>query len=197
MTRTSFFLAGLALFFSQFIHAQSSEDIVEVYVEQNGRRQLLNNRTVKIKKRPFTLVFVFKQPEKYAGIYMNTSYTTDYFKLYPSQPIPDFLYLPQKVLSEYKFNPHNELKVDPEFFQYLGYDAKRNWFKFNTIEKENGTLTGYRKVENLNIVRENKRIRIQENTYPLFMFFTVLERTPGKFIPHREVTRFKGKIKFE
>jgi len=197
MTRKGLILLGLLIFLFQTLNAQAGEDIVEVYVEQDGQRQLLNNRTVKIKRKPFVLVFVFKQPDKYNGIYINTSYTTDYFKLYPSQPIPDFLYLPQKVLSEYKFNPNNELKVHPEFFQYFSYNKERNWFKFNNIEKKDGKLIGYRKVENLNIVKENKRIPIEENQYPLFLFFTVLEETPGKFIPHREVTRFKGKIKFE
>jgi len=196
MKRRIFYAVLLVIsFYAGF--SQASNDIVDVYVEQDGRRQLLNQNTVKIKRAPFTLVFVFKQPEKYHGIYINTSFTPDYFKLFPSQPIPDFLYLPQKVMSEYKFNPNNELKVHPEFFQYFDYNKERNWFKFNNIEKKDGMITGYRRVENLNIVQEGKRIKVEENRFPLFLFFTVLEKTPGKFIPHREVTRFKGKIKFE
>ncbi len=175
---------------------EKSTDIVEVYVEQDGHRYLLNNNTVKIDRKPFTLVFVFKQPDRYNGIYINTSFVSRYFKLYPSEAIPDFRYLPQKVLSEYKFNPNNEIKVHPEFFQYWGYDGKRNWFKFNKIEKKNGRLIGYRVVEHLNLADKNQILRVEDNRFPLFMFFTVLEKSEGKFTPHKEVVRFKGKIKF-
>ncbi len=188
------------LFIIQSIHltAQtSSTDIVEVYVEQYGNRYLLNNNTVKLDRAPFTLVFIFKRPEKYNGIYINTSYSQDYFKLFPSEEIPDFRYLPQKVLSEYKFNPNNELKIHPEFFQYLGYNEKRNWFKFNKIEKKDGRLIGYRKVENLNLADKNQILKVEENRFPLYLFFTVLEKTPEGFAPHKEVVRFKGKIKFK
>jgi hypothetical protein len=165
-------------------------------VEQDGKKQLLNNNTVKIKKKPFTLIFVFNQPDKYHGVFINSSFTSKYFKLYPSEEIPDFKYLPQKVLSEYKFNPNNELKIHPEFFQYLGYDKKRNWFKFNRIEKKGGKIIGYRVVENLNMADKNKTVKVKDNRFPLFLFFTVLEKTPGKYVPHKEVVRFKGKIKF-
>jgi hypothetical protein len=176
--------------------AQKSTDIVEVYVEQDGHRQLLNNNTVKIRRAPFTLIFIFKQPAKYNGIYINTSYTPDYFNLYPSQEIPDFRYLPQKVMSEYKFNPNNELKIHSEFFQYFGYNPKRNWFKFNKIEKKGGYIIGYRKVENLDLAEEHRRIPVTQNRFPLYLFFTVLEKNPSGFVKHREVIRFKGKIKF-
>ncbi|NPA43314.1 MAG: hypothetical protein GXO27_04730 [Chlorobi bacterium] len=197
MKRTAFFVFWWLVL---LVPAGAQDDgtrILEVYVMQDGRRYLLNNRTVEIRRKPFTLVFVFKQPDKYSGVYVNTSYTPTYFKLYPSQPIPDFLYLPQKVLSEYKFNPRNELKVHPEFFQYFGYNKERNWFKFNKIDFKDGFLIGYRKVENLYIVEENRTVPVEENKFPLYMFFVILEKTPGKFIPHREVVRFKGKIKFK
>ncbi len=193
------FFVGWILGFQVSVSQVISADVVEVYVEQDGKKQLLNNNTVKINRKPFTLIFVFKQPEKYNGIYINTSFTSDYFKLAPSEQIPDFRWLPQKVFSEYKFNPNNELKVHSEFFQYWGYDKKRNWFKFNKIEKKHGKLIGYRKVENLDLVEKHRKIQVRDNHFPLFMFFTILEKNPGGnvFNRYREVIRFKGKIKFK
>lgn len=190
-------LAGIFIFFfSLGIWAQ--EFPVKVYVEQNGKRYLLNNRTVKIDNRPFTLVFEFDNIEETKGIYINTSMIPQpYYMLFPSQSIPDLKYLPQKVFSEYKYNPDNELKVHPEFFQYFGYNPKRNWYKFNRIEKKGKKLIGYRKVEQLDIVEKRRKVKVRQFKRPLYLFFTVLEENPGSFHKRQEKFRFKGKIKFK
>ncbi len=176
-----------------YLHAQA----VKVYVEQNGKRQLLNNNTVKIDNRPFTLVFEFEDINKTKGIYINTSVSPQpYFMLFPSQEIPDLKYLPQKVFSEYKYNPNNELKVHSEFFQYFGYNPKLNWYKFNRIEKKGKKLIGYRVVKQLDIVERRRKIPVRKFKRPLYFFFTVLEKDPSSFNKRKEVLRFKGKIKF-
>ena len=179
----------------QLLQAQTGSP-VKVYVEQNGRRYLLNNSTVTLERAPFTLIVEFDQPDRYNGIYINTSYKRDYFNLFPSQPIPDFRYLPQKVLSEYKFNPNKELKIHREYFQYLGFNPKRNWFKFDRIEKKDGKVIGYRSVRNLDLVQQDKRIPVSRNHKDIYLFFTVLKKDPASLYGHREITRFKAKLKF-
>ncbi len=180
----------------QLLQAQAGSP-VKVYVEQNGRRYLLNNSTVTLERAPFTLIVEFDQPDRYNGIYINTSYKRDYFNLFPSQPIPDFRYLPQKVLSEYKFNPNKELKIHREYFQYLGFNPKRNWFKFDRIEKKNGKVIGYRSVRNLDLVQQDKRIPVSQNRKALYLFFTVLKKDASSLFGHREIARFKAKLKFQ
>ena len=190
-------LVGIFIFFFS-LGAWAQEPPVNVYVEQNGKRYLLNNRTVKIDNQPFTLVFEFDNIEETKGIYINTSMIPQpYYMLFPSQSIPDLKYLPQKVFSEYKYNPDNELKVHPEFFQYFGYNPKRNWYKFNRIEKKGKKLIGYRKVEQLDIVEKRRKVKVRQFKRPLYLFFTVLEENPGSFHKRQEKFRFKGKIKFK
>ncbi len=188
------FLIALVLMVAWYVPAQESP--VKVYVEQDGKRYPLNNNTVTLKRKPFTLIVEFEQPEVYNGIYINTSFERQYFKLYPSERIPDFEYLPQKVLSEYKFNPNRELKVHPEYFQYLGFNPNRNWFKFNKIERKNGKVIGYRVVENLDLVKQGRRIPVSKNKKDLYLFFTVVKKDPRALDGYREIARFKGKIKF-
>ncbi len=178
------------------VYAQD-EKWVEVYVEQDGRKFLLNNQTVKLERKPFTLIFIFNKPEEVAGIYMNTSFRPEpYYMLLPSQEIPDLPYVPQKVLSEYKFNPHKELKVHSEFFQYLGYNPARNWNKFDRVEHKDGKIIAYRRVENLDLVEQRQRIPVGRNHRDLYLFFTVLHKTGNPLRPVEEWQRFKGKIKF-
>ena len=170
---------------------------VDVYVEQDGQRYLLNNNTVQLKRKPFTLIFVFNRPEEVSGIYMNTSFRPEpYYMLLPSQEIPDFPYLPQKVLSEYKFNPHKELKVHSEFFQYLGYNPRRNWNKFDKVEQKDGKIYAFRRVENLDLVEERRRIPVSANRKDLYLFFTVIHKTDDAMHPLEEWQRFKAKLKF-
>ncbi len=192
--RESLFM--LSLVFLAVFTVKAQENPVKVFVEQDGKRYSLNNHTVTLKRKPFTLIVEFDQPDQYNGIYINTSFERFYFKLFPSERIPDFEYLPQKVLSEYKFNPNRELKIHPEYFQYLGFNPNRNWFKFNKIERKNGKVIGYRIVENLDLVKQGRRIPIAQNKKELYLFFTVVKKDPRALDGLREIYRFKGKIKF-
>ncbi len=170
---------------------------VKVYIEQNGKKYLLNNQTVKLERKPFTLIFEFTKPDTVAGIYINTSLLPEpYYLLLPSQEIPEFEYLPQKVLSEYKFNPHKELKVHPEFFQYWSYNPHRNWNKFDRIEKRDGKIIAYRRIENLDFVKQSRRIPVEDNRRSLYLFFTVVKKDPRSFSGLKEWERFKAKLKF-
>jgi len=178
------------------LYAQN-QAYVKVYVEQNGHKYLLNNQTVQLDKAPFTLIFEFLRPEKVSGIYINSSFTPEpYYMLLPSQEIPEFEYLPQKVLSEYKFNPNKELKIHPEFFQYWGYNPHRNWNKFDRIEKRDGKIIAYRRVENLDLVKQSRRIPVSRNKHDIYLFFTVVTKDPRSFSGLKEWERFKAKLKF-
>ncbi len=183
------------LVFWQFsLQAQSNEPI-EIYLKQGNDSIKLNNNTVKLKKEPFTLIIVYNQPEKFNGVYINTSFLKDYYNLEPSETIKDLNYLPQKVYSEHKFNPYKELKINEEFFQYFGYNPNANWNKFDRIVKKDGKILAYRKVTNFFVVNEKRRIPIQEMKFNIFMIFEIIDQNTGKFF-NKEIYRAKAKLKF-
>jgi hypothetical protein len=186
-------LFTLLLFFS--VNGQQIKPPVEVYLKQDRDSILLNNNTVKIKPKPFTLIFVYNNPDEYNGIFVNTSFLKDYYNLDPSETIKDLNYLPQKVYSENKFNPYKELKVNPEFFQYFGYNPNANWNKFDRLIKRNGKIIAYRKVTNFYVVDEKNRIPVEEMKFNIYMIFDVIDQNTGKFY-NREINRAKAKLKF-
>jgi len=189
------FLFISILFFVISLKAQKEKAPIDVYLKQGNDSIYLNNNTVKIKKEPFTLIFVYNQPEKYSGLFVNTSFLKDYYKLEPSETIPDLNYLPQKVYSEHKFNPDKELKVNPEFFQYFGYNPHANWNKFDRLIHAGNKVIAYRKVTNFYDVNRQERIPVEEMKFPVFMVFDVINQHTGKFF-NREIYRAKAKIKF-
>jgi hypothetical protein len=175
------------------LSAQNNRPI-EVYLKQGKDSTLINNNTIKIKKMPFELVFVFHQPEQFSGVFVNTSYTKDYFKLNDSETIPDLSYLPQKVYSEHKYNPNKELKVNPEFFQYFGYNPKSYWNKFDRIIKKGNKIIAYRKVHRFNLVEEGIVTEIGQMKFPVFMIFEIIRKRNS--FSNDEVSRVNLKIKF-
>ncbi len=192
--RVLFFIFS-AIFTLNIITAQNSQAPVEIYLKQGKDSIRLNNNTVKLKKEPFTLIFVYNNPEKYNGVYVNTSFTRDYYKMDASETIKDLNYLPQKVYSEHKFNPNKELKVNPEFFQYFGYNPNANWNKFDRLIKKDGKIIAYRKVKNFYLVDEKENIPIEKMRFSIFMIFEVINQKTGHFF-NREVYRTKAKLKF-
>ena len=168
---------------------------VEIYLKQGRDSIRLYNNSVKLKKKPFTLIFVYNQPDKYNGVYVNTSFTRDYYKLEPSETIKDLNYLPQKVYSEHKFNPNKELKVNPEFFQYFGYNPNANWNKFDRLIKKDGKIIAYRKVKNFYFVEKKDNIPIEKMRFSIYMIFEIIDQQPGRFF-NKEVYRTKAKLKF-
>lgn len=168
---------------------------IDVYIKQDNDSIKLNNQIIKLKKKPFTLIFVYNQPDTYNGVYVNTSFTKDYYNLEPSETIKDLNYLPQKVYSEHKFNPKKELKVNPEFFQYFGYNPNANWNKFDRLIKKDGQIIAYRKVKNFYMVDEKENIPIEKMKFSIFMIFEVINQNTGKFF-NKEVYRAKAKLKF-
>ncbi len=168
---------------------------VEIYLKQGRDSIRLDNNTVKLKKKPFTLIFVYNQPDKFNGIYVNTSFTRDYYKLEPSETIKDLNYLPQKVYSEHKFNPNKELKVNPEFFQYFGYNPNANWNKFDRLIKKDGKIIAYRKVKNFYLVDRKENFPIEKMRFSIYMIFEVINQKTGLFF-NKEVYRTKAKLKF-
>ena len=183
----SFVLFGLSL------QAQHTRPI-EVYLKQGQDSTLVDNRTIKIKKLPFELVFVFYNPKEYSGVFVNTSYTKEYYKLDNSETIPDLSFLAQKVYSEHKYNPNKELKVNPEFFQYFGYNPKSYWNKFDKVIKDGDKIIAYRKVHRFNLVEEGYITSINEMKYPVFMIFEIIRKRNS--FSNDEVSRVKLKIKF-
>jgi len=185
-----FFIIG---FYS--MSAQNDFEPIEVYLKQGIDSIKLNNNTVKVKKEPFTLVFVYNNPETYNGVYVNTSFLKSYYNLEPSETIKDLNYLPQKVYSEHKFNPYKELKVNDEFFQYFGYNPNANWNKFDRLIKKDGKIIAYRKVTNFYIVDEKRRIPVEDMKFNIFMIFEIIDQNTGKFF-NKEIYRAKAKLKF-
>ncbi len=192
MQKLFFLLTGLLS--SLFIQGQTSAPI-DVYLKQGIDSIRLDNNTVKIKRTPFTLIFVYNQPENFNGVFVNTSFTKDYYKLAPSETIKDLNYLPQKVYSEHKFNPKKELKVNPEFFQYFGYNPSSNWNKFDKIIKKNGKVLAYRKVKNFYLVNEKENIPVEKMRFSIYMIFEVIDQHTGHFF-NKEIYRTKAKLKF-
>jgi len=182
----SFMLFGLSL--------QAQNRPIEVYLKQGQDSTLVDNRTIKIKKEPFELVFVFHNPKEFSGIFVNTSYTKDYYKLDDSEIIPDLSFLPQKVYSEHKFNPNKELKVNPEFFQYFGYNPKSYWNKFDKIIKDGDKIIAYRKVHRFNLVEEGIITEISKMKFPVFMIFEIIRKRNS--FSNDEISRVRLKIKF-
>jgi hypothetical protein len=191
MQRIVFFL--LFILFGFGLWAQNSRPI-DVYLKQGKDSTLISNNTIRIKKLPFELVFVFHQPEQFSGVFVNTSYTKDYFKLDDSEIIPDLSYLPQKVYSEHKYNPNKELKVNSEFFQYFGYNPKSYWNKFDRIIKDGDKIIAYRKVHRFNLVEEGIVTEIGQMKFPVFMIFEIIRKRNS--FSNDEVSRVNLKIKF-
>ena len=189
---------GWILWFWLALNMALAQDYVNIYIEQDGQRHLVNNRTVTLERKPFTLIFEFVKPEKVSGIYINSSFMPKpYFTLLPSQPIPDFEYVPRKVFSEYKFNPNKELKVHSEFFQYWEYNPARNWNKFDRIVRRGNHILAFRRVERLDLVEERRRVELDKNRFPLYLFFGVIVKDPNHLSGLRELERIKVKIKFK
>ncbi len=193
MQRKLYYL--LAYFISISVWSQVDQVPIEVYLKQGQDSIKLNNNTVKVKKEPFTLVIVYNNPSRYNGVYVNTSFTKDYYNLEASETIKDLNYLPQKVYSEHKFNPNKELKVNPEFFQYFGYNPNANWNKFDRLIKKDGKIIAYRKVKNFYLVDEKENIPIEKMRFNIFMIFDVINQKTGKFF-NKEIYRAKAKLKF-
>jgi hypothetical protein len=190
-----FFLLLAGLLSTTSIIAQDIAAPIDVFIKQGKDSIHLNNNTVKLKKEPFTLIIVYHVPEKYNGIYVNTSFTKDYYKLEPSETIKDLNYLPQKVYSEHKFNPNKELKVNPEFFQYFGYNPKANWNKFDRIIKTDDKVIAYRKVKNFYLVDEKENIPVEKMRFSIYMIFDIIDQHTGHFF-NKELFRTKVKLKF-
>jgi len=189
------FVSIFTLFISLTMFAQSEQAPIDVYLKQGNDSIYLNNNTIKINKEPFTLIFVYNEPDKYNGVYVNTSFLKDYYNLEPSETIKDLNYLPQKVYSEHKFNPNKELKVNPEFFQYFGYNPHANWNKFDRLIHAGNKVIAYRKVTNFYDVDRKERIPVEEMKFPVFMIFDIIDQHTGKFF-NKELYRAKAKIKF-
>jgi len=168
---------------------------IEVYLKQGNDSIRLDNNTVRVEKRPFTLIFVYNKPKQHDGIFVNTSFTKDYYKLEPSETIKDLNYLPQKVYSEHKFNPDKQLKVNPEFFQYFGYNPDSNWNKFDRLIVKGNKVIAYRKVTNFYVVNEKEKIPNENMKFSVFMIFEVINQKTGKFF-NKEVYRTKVRLKF-
>ncbi len=173
---------------------QTGKAPVDVYLKQGKDSVYINNRTIKIDRKPFTLIFVYNEPEKYPGVFVNTSLTKDYYKLSSSETIPDLHYLPQKVYSENKFNPNKELKVNNEFFQYFGYNPKANWNKFDRVIKKNGKIIAYRKVNNFTVVDDNVNFPVDKMKYTLYLTYVVIKKRNS--FANQEVYRANTKLKF-
>jgi len=184
-----------AFFWILTFKAQETPAPIEVFIKQGQDSIPIYNRTVKLQKKPFTLIIVYNQPDKYNGLYVNTSFTKDYYKLEPSETIKDLNYLPQKVYSEHKFNPKKELKVNSEFFQYFGYNPNANWNKFDRLVKKDGKIIAYRKVKNFYLVSEKENIPVEKMRFSIFMIFDVINQKTGKFF-NKEIFRAKTKLKF-
>ncbi len=169
---------------------------VDVYLKQGKDSIYLNNQTIKIKKAPFTLIFVLNNPKEFPGVFVNSSFTKDYYNLEPSEVIPDVNYLPQKVYSEHKYNPNKEIKLNPEFFQYFGYNPDALWNKFDRLIKKNGKIIAYRKVKMFTLVDEKVHIPVEKIRFSVFMIFDVIHKRKTTVF-NEEVYRAKAKIKFK
>jgi hypothetical protein len=178
----------------QPIVGQDSDVPIEVYLKQDGDSILINNKTLKIKRKPFTLIFVYNQPDQFPGVFVNTSLTKNYYKLSSSETIPDIHYLPQKVYSENKFNPKKELKVNDEFFQYFGYNPHANWNKFDRVIKKDGKIIAYRKVTNFTVVDDDVNFPIDKMKYTLYLTYVVIKKRNA--FSNQEVYRATTKLKF-
>ncbi len=185
----------IGILFTPAMLAQESQVPIAVYIKQDKDSIPLNDQTVKLKRKPFTLIFVYNEPDRYNGIYVNTSFTKDYYNLEPSETIKDLNYLPQKVYSEHKFNPKKELKVNPEFFQYFGYKPHANWNKFDRLIKRDGKIIAYRKVKNFYIVDEKENIPVEKMRFSIYLIFDIINQKTGHFF-NKEVYRSKAKLKF-
>jgi len=185
-----FFIIG---FYS--LSAQTDFEPIEVYLKQGNDSIKLNNNTLKIKKEPFSLIFVYNKPDLFNGVYVNTSFLKGYYNLEPSEVIKDLNYLPQKVYSEHKFNPYKELKVNDEFFQYFGYNPNANWNKFDRLIKKDGKIIAYRKVTNFYVVDKKERIPVEDMKFNIYMIFEIIDQNTGKFF-NKEIYRAKAKLKF-
>ncbi len=168
---------------------------VSIYVKQGNDSISVNNNSISLKKAPFTLIFRFNQPEKYDGIFVNTSFSKDYFDLNEGENIKDLKYLPQKVYSEYKFNPKKELKVNDEFFQFFRYKETAKWHKFDRIIKMEKKVIAYREVTNFYVVDDRKKITVSDMRKNTYLTFVVIQKSVNDNTI-KEVYRIKLKLKF-
>lgn len=188
---TTFIIAILIISFS-FKGLQSEKFDVEIL--QDGESVEIVNNRVFLDKKEFKIRVTLKNHE---GVYMSSSFQTDYFSLNDNDPIKDFEWLGAKSRAEVKFNGDKELRINKEIVSYLFYDPELDWHRFDKdIILEQNKVIGVKTIERIYDEDIEKSINLSDISNDIFLFFVASGKYKNGKIPD-EYGRIKIQIKWK
>jgi hypothetical protein len=132
-----FFLIIALPTFGQTMNLPNITKYFAVGFQQDGRSIPIENHQVILKKKTFTIVLYFKQPD---SVLMNASFSPDSFEQaragMPLKDIPGFSDL---GMAEEVFNPKTLLMISTNAPHYWYYENDAN-HRFNDVMRKNGIL---------------------------------------------------------
>lgn len=186
----------LALIFVSLVNLNFQSPLksgFDIEIIQDGEYIDAEENVVTLKKAPFTLRVKMYGIE---GVLMNTSYTSKMFDLGQTGDIPDFRFIASKTMAENDFNVNKELVLSESFFNFLHYDDHTKTHHFDSVQVEAGHLIGYKTVENLQNMNDEKSIKVAKVKNELYLFFVAI--TPyEKGVDPVELMRSRLHIKWD
>ncbi|MGB0984796.1 MAG: hypothetical protein ACPG19_12175 [Saprospiraceae bacterium] len=159
----------------------------EIY--QNGKVVKPKSSIIKLKKSPFIIKFEVTKAE---GIFLQASYSEDWYQLKDNELIPDRAYISPKAMAEENFNTDKDLIISNEYYASWFFDEKEDWYRMSRAKKTSNGFKAEVDVENLFIREPTKKvIKVEEANQPIYLFV---------FIPdegNQEYVRLKYKIEWK
>ena len=164
----------------------------EVSFLQNDELIYPEDGIVMLERAPFTICIKLYDHD---GVYMNASFEDNLYQLKNGQEPPDFRFLPSKVMTELNFNEARQLMLTKDYWSYLFYDPALDWHRFDSVEVNGGNITGYKTVEELFDVDEDKKLKFKK-AEDIYLFFMATEPYVKGNAPV-EISRSKMKIMWQ
>ena len=162
----------IAFILFSFNSSYAKKPLFRAYIVQGEKRYEVgdsNNRIIKLHKAPFHFEIKLLNLE---GVYLNASYTTDYYKVPFNKKFADWEFIRSKTMVEESFNEHKLLEVDKEAICYWFYIPKENWHRFDKeIKFSNDTVIGRKSVDSIDNTDDNTTKSLHEAVKPLYIVF--------------------------
>jgi hypothetical protein len=174
MRKTINALALLVISILAFSWAIKEKDF-HVTIEQRGQIIRPINGEVSLDKSEFTIVCEFTQP---MGLLINASFNKKTYELAnkgkSKSELPGF---ENTGMAAELLNPNKEICLSEDAPNYWYYENNEE-NRFDTIDKVQGKIICKRIIQNLHDVENNRNIKVENVTAPLYLVF--ISKKPGK-----------------